>query len=168
MGIGWSIRKIIEVVTVKFEPKPPTYRVEIGVVAGGAGFAAELIPGTGRKLTIHAVYFSKPSVAVTMRLLRNARASTLGTSTEGPITPLDGSFDRSGAICKLFTAAPTAGTQLGSDLFEGVIGTGDVLYEEFGQNGQNPLVLRGADETLGINVSAAVTIVGYIEFSEEK
>ena len=154
------------IVTTRPEPKPPTHRVEIGVVAGGAGFAAELIPGVDRKLIVHAVYFSKPSAAVTLRLLKNSSPSSGGTSTNGAVTPLDSGFS-SRATCKLFTAAPTAGTQVGSDLFEGVIQTTEVLYEEFGQNGQNLLVLRGANETLAVNVSAAATIVGYIEFSEE-
>lgn len=155
-------------VSIDQPPKPPTFRVEIGVVAAGAGFAAELVPGGRSKLLVHAVYFSKPSVAITMRLLRNSGASTGGTSTNSPITPLDSALQPSGGTaCKIFTGAPTAGAQVGSDLFEGVIGTGDVLYEEFGQNGQNPLVLRSSSETLAVNVSGAATIVGYIEFSEE-
>ena len=160
--------KIKGIVTVRPVPPSPTFRVEIGVVAGGAGFAAELIPGSRRKVTVHAVYFSKPSASVTMRLLKNSSPSTGGTSTESAITPLDRNSPHLGTTkCKLFTAVPTAGTQVGSDLFEGVIGTQDVLYEEFGHIGQSPLVLRGSDESLAVNVSGAATIVGYIEFSEE-
>lgn len=166
MGLFATIKGIV---TVRPVPKPPTYRVEIGVVAGGAGFAAELIPGEGMKLTVHAVYFSKPSVSVTLRLLKNRTPSSGGTSTVSETTPLDSAFPlRGNTSCKIFTAAPTAGEQVGTDLFEGVIGTGDVLFEEFGQNGQSPLVLRDRRQTLAVNVSAAATIVGYIEFSEEK
>ena len=163
-----EVRGIVKAALVEVR-RAPTFRVEIGVVAAGAGFAAELIPGVGKGLKVHALYFSKPSVQVTLRLLKNSTPSTDGTSSDGPITPLDSRFPVSGGErCKLFTAAPTAGIQVGSDLFEGVIGTGDILYEEFGQNGQSPLVLRGSLETLGVYVSAAATIVGYIEFSEAK
>lgn len=164
MGLFARIRGVVSTRPVL---GPPTFRTEIGVVAGGAGFAAELIPESGHKLIVHAVYFSKPSVAVTLRLLKNSMPSTGGTSTNSAMTPLD-SDHSTRAVCKLFTAAPTAGAQAGGDLFEGAIGIGDVMYEEFGQNGQRPLVLRGALETLAINVSAAVTVVGYIEFSDEK
>jgi len=157
---------VTQLKALAIEPKSPMFRTELGVIAAGAGFAAELIPGKGKKLTVYAVYFSKPSVAITLRLLKNSSPSTGGTATNSPITSLDSAF-ASSSQCKIFTAAPTAGAQLGGDLFEGVIATTEVLYEEFGQHGQNPLVLRDSSETLGVYVSGAVTIVGYIEFSEE-
>ena len=147
----------------------PTYRAEIGVVAGAAGYAAEIFCNTGRKIHIQQVYFSKPSVQITMRLIKASTLSTGGTSTDSAVVPLDSrSAISSSARVKLFTGAPTAGTAIG-DVFEEVVGTGDVLWEEFGHLLSNrPLTLHGEDnEALAVNVSGAVTIVGYIEFSEE-
>ena len=144
-------------------PAAPTYRVEIGVVAP-VGFAAELIPGTGRKITVKAFYTSKPSAVVTIRLIKNRTPSSGGTSSNSTIVPMDSTYP-SDSTCKLFTGAPTAGVAVG-DVFERVMETTDDVYEEFGINGAAPLVLYGPGETLAVNASAIATLVGYIEFTE--
>lgn len=144
-------------------PAPlPTYSVDIGVVAGGAGYAAELIPG-GVPVVVKSIWFSKPSAAITYRVIKASTPSTAGTSTDG-VAVRHGGASTARARTKLFTAAPTAGVAIG-DLFAMAVGTGDNVDLVFGDNGTEPLVIEG-NERLGINVSAAATIVGRIVFQE--
>lgn len=148
-------------------PRAPTYRADIGVVAGGAGYAAELVGSPFKVVRVHRVFVAKPSVEVTIRLIKAKRASTVGTSTNATAVALDSQSPDATATVKLFTAAPTAGAAIG-DVFEAVVGTGDVVWEDFADVGQGGLVLRGSDQALGVNVSAAATLVGYIEWSESE
>ena len=141
------------------------FRAEIGVVAG-VGFAAELIPSSGTRLIVHGVFFTKPSVVVTVRLIKNSTASTLGTSTNSTVTPLDSMKPSRSTVVKLFTAVPTAGTSVG-DLAEQVVDTTDWFWFPFGVDGEPPLVLHGPNETLAVNTSAVATIAGFINWSEE-
>ena len=61
-----SVFKDILLAIKALRPAPlPLYTVDFGVVAGGAGYAAELIPG-GVPLLVRSVWFSKPSVSVTL------------------------------------------------------------------------------------------------------
>lgn len=141
----------------------PTFVVDIGVVAGGAGYAAELRCNNGRTLRINSVWFSKPSVQVTLRLIKASTPSTGGTSTNGTVVGMKGGGGPDGRAL-LFTAAPTAGTAIG-DVFEMVVGTTDNVEIAFGDNDTEALELEGT-EALGVNVSAAATIVGRIVFQE--
>ena len=143
----------------------PTYRADIGVVAGGAGYAAEIIVPSKTAVFVTQVFFAKPSVAVTMRLIKASTNSTGGTSTNATIVRMDEEARGSRATVRLFTGAPTAGTALG-DVFELAVGTGDIVWEEFGNREGQYLKLHGPREALGVNVSGAATIVGYIEWIE--
>ena len=147
---------------VEDAPPHPTFAVDIGVVAGGAGYAAELIPG-GRRVQVKSVWFSKPSVAVTFRLIKASSPSTVGTSTSGTVVRL-GAGGGAYANVKLFTGAPTAGIAIG-DVFEMAVATDGSVEVTFGDNGTEPLELT-ATQALGINVSAACTVVGRIVFQE--
>ena len=144
---------------------PRTLMVDIGVVAGGAGYAAELLCNRGPVLRVKSVWFSRPSVQVTLRLIVAEAASTGGTLTNGIAVPMRGSRTLStDNRVRLFTAAPTAGTAIG-DIFEAVVPTDGNIEILFGENGEEPLELSGS-EALGINVSGAATIVGRITFQE--
>ncbi len=62
-----------------------------------------------------------------------------------------------------------AGAEIGTgSIFEADMATGDILSEPFGgeQNTQ-AVVLRGVNETLELDLSAAATLNGYVEFTEE-
>ena len=139
-----------------------TFAVDIGVVAGGAGYAAEL-RAEGTRLRVRSVWFSKPSVQVTLRLIKASSGSSGGTSTRGTVVAMQGGGGADNRVL-LFTAAPTAGAAIG-DVFEMVIAATDNVEVVFGDNGTQPLELTGT-EALGINVSAAATIVGRIVFEE--
>lgn len=141
----------------------PTFAVDIGVAAGGAGYAAELRGVEGKRLRVKSVWFSKPSAQVTLRLIKALSKTTDGTSTGGTVVRL-GVGEGSQARVLLFTAAPTAGVAIG-DVFEMVVATTDNVEVTFGDNDTEPLEIGGS-EALGVNVSAAATIVGRIVFEE--
>lgn len=148
-----------------FSGRQLTYQLDIGVVAAGAGYAAEIYPTGARVIYITEVHLNKPSVNVTLRLIKASTRSTGGTSTTPTPTALDSTQAVSQATVKLFTAVPTAGTAIG-DLFDLAMATGDVVWQEFGNNNTKPLVLRGSGDALAVNVSAAATIAGYIRWVE--
>ena len=157
-AIATTIQAILELL------RPyPTYVVDIGVVAGGAGYAAELL-ASGKRLRIKSVFFSKPSAAVTFRIIKALAGSSGGTSTNGTIVAMKGGGGGVSARVNLFTAAPTAGTAIG-DVFEMAMATDGSVDVSFGDNGTEPLEIEGR-QALGINVSAAATIVGRIVFQE--
>ena len=142
-----------------------TFVVDIGVVAGGAGYAAELLCNNGPTLRVNSVWFSKPSAQVTLRLIVATAASTGGTLTNGLAVPMRGKRTLStDNRVRLFTAAPTAGEAIG-DVFEMVVGTADNIDIIFGDVHTEALEISGT-QALGINVSAAATIVGRIMFQE--
>ncbi len=142
---------------------PPCFTVVIGVVAGGAGYAVEVLPNASKRLRIKEVFFSKPSVQVTMRLIKASQRSAGGTSTDGVIVSMS-SRDGVSAQVKLFTGAPTAGTAIG-DAFSMVVAATDNVDVTYGQHGEKPMEIRGA-EAFAVNVSGAATIAGFIRFEE--
>lgn len=150
-------------------PPPPRagFRANIAVVAGGSGFAVELVPGAGIRCFVHSVFLTKPTVSITTNLIKNSTASTGGTSTNGAKIPTDSQKPASGTLVKLFTAIPTAGTAVGT-LALCVLDPTDWMQFIFGADGEPPLVLHGPSETLAVNVSAAATIAGFIAWSEEQ
>ena len=161
------IKGIVSVVTeADFSRRPRTYQLDIGVVAAGAGYAAEIYPTGKRRIHITEVHLNKPSVAVTIRLIKAQTRSTGGTATTPVGIPLDAQDDSPQAEVKLFTAAPTAGVAVG-DVFDLAFATGDFVWQEFGNLGTKPLVLGGVSQALAINVSGAATIAGYIRWTEQ-
>ena len=158
-----SVFKDILLAIKALRPTPlPTYTVDFGVVAGAAGYAAELIP-SGASLLVRSVWFSKPSAAITYRIIKASTPSTGGTSTDAVAVSVNGARNAK-AQTKIFTAVPTAGVAVG-DVFEMAVGTGDSVDVTFGDNGTEPLEVSG-NQALVINVSAAATIVGRIVFQE--
>ena len=147
-----------------------TYRIAFRGLAGVTGVAVRLAGNATTIVRVTKINFAKPSVAqAPLRLVKTSTAATGGTATTPTPIPLDSADAAAVSVVSLYTVAPTGGTEVGTgSVFEGDVGTGDVLFEVFGdeQNAQS-LVLRGIAENLEIELSADATIDGYLEWTEE-
>ena len=145
-----------------------TYRVIFADLVAVAGVAVQILGSATRIVRVTRIHFAQPSVAQNNLIIRkNSTAAGAATGSEPTPVPLDSVDVAAGAVVRLFTAAPAAGVVVGS-LYEADHGTGDVIFETFGdeQNTQG-VVLRGVAEAVTIVLSAGATINGYIEFTEE-
>lgn len=147
----------------------PTYRYDLNALnVAGAGTAVELRNALDSDvvLLVQQVFYSKPQAQQTLKLIKQSSDSTGGTAVKANGVPLDSRWKPSIGQIFPYTAAPTAGTVAGI-LWQGVVATTDVLYEEFGnERNSHPLVLYPG-ESFAINHSAASTATyGYIEWCE--
>ncbi len=145
-----------------------TYRISFNDLVVVAGVGVNILGHANAVVRVTRIQISKPSVAqAPCRFVKTSAAATGGTQTAPTPILLDSANEAAVAVVNLYTAAPTGGAEVGS-VFEGDIGAADVVDETFGdeQNTQ-ALVLRGAAQTLEIDLSAGATINGLLEWTEE-
>lgn len=147
-----------------------TYRVAFKGLSGPTGVAVRLAGNASTTVRVTKVQIAKPSVAqAPLRMVKTSAAATGGSATTPTPIPLDANNAAASSVISLYTSAPTGGTEVGTgSIYESDIGTGDVLFETFGdeQNTQ-AVVLRGTAQNLEIDLSAAAAIDGYLEWTEE-
>lgn len=148
-----------------------TYRVVFADLAGPAGVAVVLPGSATRIIRVTKVQIAKPSVAqAPLRMRKTSTAHTGGTSTTPTPVPLDSGNPAASAVLRLYTVVPAGGGAVVGAVFDADIATTEIVLEEFGslqsQDGQ-ALVLRGVAEGLAIQLSAAATLNGYLEWTEE-
>ena len=146
---------------------PDTYRVAFSLVAA-AGHAVEIIGSATRDVRVTLIEVGKPSVETVVTFVKQSVADTGGTSTSPTIAPLESSSPAATAAVKAYTAAPTAGTSVGT-IYAMTLGTGDVAIEDFGRDVRHvrEVILRGAAQTLAVNLATGATAKFVVEFTED-
>lgn len=142
-----------------------TYRAAFSFTAGGAGVAAEVLGYAGGVVRVTKLFFTKPSAQITLILQKESTASSGGTSANMTKVPMDSVMAAASAGVKQYTVAPTPGTVVGA-IWQGVVATGDVFLEEFGERDGSQVILRGTSEGFVLNVSAGAALTGYLEWLE--
>jgi len=143
-----------------------TYITVFNVAIGGSGNAIEILGSGSKTIAISKIFIGKPNVGITLKIRKQSSASTGGTSTTTTLVPLNSNNAAATSVVRQYTVAPTAGTLVGL-LYQNSLLTSDsdtIVFADTSQ-AQNA-VLNSATETLAINVDAAVTIFGFIEWTE--
>ena len=143
-----------------------TYVTSFNHAAGGAGSAFELLGTATKTVRVLEVAIMNPSTSIDVSIKKLSAASTGGTSTAGTAIPLDASNPAATATSKLYTAAPTQGTAVGSLVDAVAVGTSGKLQWEGNRLGAQPLVLRGVAQVMAVHVSAAATVKGWVVWTE--
>ena len=144
----------------------PTYRVDFGALAvGGAGNAVQIIGSATTTVKIIQFAIWKPSVNITVTLRKQSTADSGGTSTTPTPLPMSTASAAATAVVKLYTAAPTQGTIVAL-LFTLNMTPGDTYIDQPGDAWGQPIVLNGVAQAFAITADAAVTLRGFIEFTE--
>lgn len=157
----------------------------VAAFAINAGVSADLawIRGSATKtIKVYKVVCSgsgSTAQQATLSIIKRSTANTGGTAVTVTAAPFDSLHAAATAVVQRYTADPTEGTAVGTiaaqrKLFP-LAGSGSVAREsvEFDLSGDiAPVVLRGVNESLALNLSAGSgnftpTISGYIMFSEE-
>ena len=109
-------------------------------------------------------------------LIKRSTANTGGTSTTQTAVPNDSTNTAATAVVRAYTANPTTGTTVGTlksrKLFIGTTtANSDELLWEFGTGELQPIILRGVNEVLAVNMNG-VTSAGdlyniNVEWTEE-
>lgn len=151
---------------VDTESSAPTYRATFNVTTDAAGDAVEVTTDGTKIVKVRAFWFVRPSIEVTLTVVKRSAADTGGTASNATVVPLDSGNPATTVTVKQYTADPTEGTAVG-EVWRGVVGTQDSLYEEFGHRTGTPIYLRTTAQTLALNCSAAGNFEGMIEWTEE-
>ena len=106
------------------------------------------------------------AAAIDVLFIKRSTAATGGTSTSATVVPMDSNNAAGTAVVKGYTANPTTGSAVGTiESHKPTLTTaaGAIpnvpLVIEFGDNGNQNVILRGAAQTLCINLNGA-TITG--------
>lgn len=145
-----------------------TYRAVFAALVAPVGTAVIIEGAVGITVKVTAIQVAKPSAAQSpLRIVKHSAAATIGTRTTPAGIPFDSNDPDARAVFALYTVAPTDGAEVGA-VFEGDVGIADIVYEAFsGEKNTQPLVLRGVAEYVAIDLSAAATLNGFIEWTEE-
>jgi hypothetical protein len=145
--------------------KPPTaYRVGFQVACGGAGDCVTIYYAS-KTVRVREVWISKPSNAITVSMNLHSALDSGGTATNPVGVPLDSQDATATAVVSAYTAAPTAGTSLGTIAML-PMATTDTWVQDFGALNDKALALQAAGQGLAIYVSGAATITVNLEWSE--
>lgn len=146
---------------------PATYQAAFDFTSGGSGVALEILGSGTKTVKILEIYIHKPSVAVDLTFTKRSTACTGGTAASATLVPFSSASSAATAVVKSYTAVPTAGTSVGDVKLALDVTAGDILAFAFGDNGDQPVTLRSAAETLTIQTTVAVNLTGYVRFTEE-
>lgn len=139
-----------------------TYRAAFSVTCAGAGDCVTLYGFAN----VREIYISKPSAAISVTLIKRSAVDTGGTASALTAVPMNSKNSASAVTVDSYTAVPTAGTAVG-DLTPAIsLATTDTLIQDFGLTGGQSLALNSSSEGLAISVSGAVTLTGYVEWTE--
>ena len=148
------------------QPTLNTYITVFNVIAAGAGNAVEILGSASKTVAVSRIFLGKPSVGVTLVIRKQSAASTGGASTTTTLVPLNSTNAAATSVVRQYTAVPAAGALVG-EVYRNAVATTETATVVFAgtpqfQNG----ILNGVAETLAVNVDAAATIVGFIEWVE--
>ena len=140
------------------------YMVSFRALAAPGGQVFEVLGASGVVGRIVEIFFFKPSVNVRLRALKQSVPSTGGTTTANAAVPMD-SADTAGLTYRTFTAAPTAGTLVGTPVDVSPITPADIVAWTFGDLSDKPIVIRNG-ESLALSTDVAATVYGYVKIRE--
>jgi hypothetical protein len=153
-----------DIPVVTNRPAAATYTASFSVACGGAGDCVTIY-GKAPHAQVREIWISKPSAAVTVAIIKRSTADSGGTSSALTAVPHLSSNAAAGSTVLAYTAVPTAGTAVGT-LLSQAMATTDTLVQDYGVLGDQTIELISSSEGLCINVSAAVTLNGYIRWTE--
>ncbi len=143
---------------------PHAYRVGFQVVCAGAGDCVT-IGYASKTLRVREVWVAKPSNAITVSLNLHSAADSGGTSTTPAGVPLNSNDLAATGVVTAYTAAPTAGTSVGTIAML-PMATTDTWVQDFGTLNDEVLALQSTGQALAVYVSGAATITVNLEWSE--
>ena len=143
---------------------PPTFRASFSVSCGGAGDCVTLYSGP-LGASVREVYITKPGGSVNLSLIKRSSTDSGGTSSALSAVKFVTANAAPVSTARGYTAAPSAGSSLGT-LMTQAMATTDTLVQDFGALNGRPLVLSGTSEGLALYVDGAVTLTGYLEWTE--
>lgn len=175
-----------QIISVTSNPADPTIQTYSAAIAGLVipllatdifnilGSATKIIKI--RRVLISGTTSAGSGISVNMLLIKRSTANTGGVFTTLTNIPNDSNNAAATAVVKSYTTNPTLGTAVGNVLAQRItINTtgaldGNYMYQ-FGNNNEQPIVLRGVAQSLSINLSA-ITITNpliaiHIEWTEE-
>lgn len=153
------------------ETTKTTYSCSFTALIGAAAATdiVEIIGSATKTVRVKKIKISgvaTAAAAVDLLLIKRSAAATGGTSTSATIVPMDSNNAAGTAVVKGYTVNPTVGTAVGTiESHKPTLTTaaGAIpnvpLVIEFGDNGNQNVILRGAAQTLCINLNGA-TITG--------
>ena len=141
----------------------PTYSAVFSHAAV-SGDSVVIFGVANKRIKLREIGIVKPTAQQTCTLIKRSSLDTGGTSTLATIPPME-SGDAPSATVRLYTAAPTAGTSVGTSRYA-IVATGDVMIWSFDRPGVKPPTLKRDDECLALNVDATGSIYGWLEWTE--
>lgn len=133
-----------------------------------AGNAAKTVAITKMTITGYATATGIAAIA----LYKRSTANTGGTSSAASVVPNDSNDPASTSVCLVYTANPSTGTAIGIPdrrIVQLPAPTAALqgLWERVWGDVQKPIILRGANECLAINLNGTTVVGGNLLISME-
>lgn len=167
----------VPVRSIPYEPKgysavasafaPASSATDIFTISGSASKTIRI-----HKIDVTGTTTSGSPIKITICLQKRSTANTGGTSVTRTNVPHDSSNAAATAEVKSYTANPTLGTLVGNvrcvtTSFQASGITDTVLMWEFADDGGQPIILRGVNESLVVNFNGTTVTGGVVSISVE-
>jgi hypothetical protein len=152
----------------------PTYSAGFsGAITGATATDVFTITGSATRI-IKVLNLSFSGTATTaavsnLSLIKRSTANTLGTASVIASAPLDSQNGAATSVVRIYTANPTLGTQVAviaaqrKEIVTAAFAAGD--YQPYQFNFDTPITLRGAAETLALNLNSGTFAGNSFAFS---